>query len=475
MTPLLNVVPPGHHTLQQSNCISGASVLEQLGIDNTSLRSLKPRWKRSHYRAVMNWLTKYSPPLDAPNIERVRGFLEAFQHLCHAEAWDHAYTVLVAPLPTPTHDDLGAQLGVWGYYQEQALVYRSLYQKLDSHVDALCLKGLGAARHALNDFEDARHCYETSYRLFEAQGQSEEVAWLLHSFGQLEADQGEGEQARPYYEQALQRFRTLHHFSGIARVLNDLARLEANRGAEAIARHYFEESLEIHYHRLATADQLGCAWAHYDFGWFLAGQEEYREARHHSKKALEMFRGVEHRLGMAWALYSLGILKVNTGQYGSARVCTHKALDLFRTLGDRVGIAWACHILGRVAFMTQEYTLMHEYYRDSLRIHQEQHNRPGIAYALEGFAYWAIALNNPQGGVRLLSAATALREALGFPLPRPDRIAYDWSMASARAQLTPASFDLAWAAGKALSLEQAMMETHTLTATIPSAGHYTRL
>ena len=38
---------------------SSDSVLAELGIDRTDLKSIKPRWKRTQYRAIVNWLTKY--------------------------------------------------------------------------------------------------------------------------------------------------------------------------------------------------------------------------------------------------------------------------------------------------------------------------------------------------------------------------------------------------------------------------------
>lgn len=193
-------------------------------------------------------------------------------------------------------------------------------------------------------------------------------------------------------------------------------------------------------------------------GWFLASQGEYVEAHRHSKKALELFRAVEHRLGVAWSLYSLGILMVNVGKPASACVYTKRALELFRELGDRVGIAWARHIMGRIALSTKEYALMNESYQESLSIHQEQQNQTGIAYALEGFAHLAVAQNHPERGARLFGAAEALRERLRFPLPHPDRIGYEQGITATRAQLDAATFTMAWTAGRTMSLEQAIAE-----------------
>jgi hypothetical protein len=42
---------------------TGDSVLSQLNIESHSISQIKVHWKRSHYRAAINWLTQYRPPL----------------------------------------------------------------------------------------------------------------------------------------------------------------------------------------------------------------------------------------------------------------------------------------------------------------------------------------------------------------------------------------------------------------------------
>jgi hypothetical protein len=38
---------------------SEESGLGELGIEPAALKSIKPRWKHTYYRVVINWLTKY--------------------------------------------------------------------------------------------------------------------------------------------------------------------------------------------------------------------------------------------------------------------------------------------------------------------------------------------------------------------------------------------------------------------------------
>ena len=71
-----------HITSEQVNITpSSESILAELGIEPTKLKSIKPRWKRTQYRAIINWLTKYKPLPEASNLEKVKGLLEGFFHL----------------------------------------------------------------------------------------------------------------------------------------------------------------------------------------------------------------------------------------------------------------------------------------------------------------------------------------------------------------------------------------------------------
>jgi hypothetical protein len=101
-------------TLQEVSITpSGDLVLAELGIDPTDLKSIKPRWKRTQYRAIVNWLANYKPPPDTSHIEEVKGFLEAFHHLCEIEAWEEARKILSTVINTPSYEQLHNQLRYW--------------------------------------------------------------------------------------------------------------------------------------------------------------------------------------------------------------------------------------------------------------------------------------------------------------------------------------------------------------------------
>ncbi|HBK64188.1 MAG TPA: hypothetical protein DD000_11870, partial [Cyanobacteria bacterium UBA11166] len=123
---------------------SGELMLTNLGIkmSSPSLDNISP-WEFAHYMAVENWLTEYKPQPNANNLEKVRGFLEAFHHLCEVEAWETASKILFSQTNLPNTKELHKQLGTWGYYREQIELYSRILNKSNPELDCILLHGLG--------------------------------------------------------------------------------------------------------------------------------------------------------------------------------------------------------------------------------------------------------------------------------------------------------------------------------------------
>ncbi|NJL50049.1 MAG: hypothetical protein HC929_24960, partial [Leptolyngbyaceae cyanobacterium SM2_5_2] len=74
-------------------------------------------WEAAEQQAAHLWLTAYQPAPDAPNLETVRGYLEAFDHCYEAQDWDKTKNIFFNSLDKG--NKLYWQLGIWGYYSEQ--------------------------------------------------------------------------------------------------------------------------------------------------------------------------------------------------------------------------------------------------------------------------------------------------------------------------------------------------------------------
>lgn len=162
--------------------LSGEEILVQLGIEPGSLSSMRSHWKRASYRAVINWLTKqYAPPPTASNIERVKGVLQAFDHLCEPEVedWKAASRILAIRLHTATNDFLPDQLRTWGYYQKLIALYEKLLDKLEPGGEFVCLKGLCDAHLSQGEYRQALERYEQALPLIRAIGDRQAEGAIL--------------------------------------------------------------------------------------------------------------------------------------------------------------------------------------------------------------------------------------------------------------------------------------------------------
>jgi len=144
------------------------------------------------------------------------------------------------------------------------------------------------------------------------------------------------------------------------------------------------------------------------------------------------------------------------GDYPQALSRLEQSLAQFRDLGHILGVGQTLTVLGRVAHAQANDGTAARYFAESLALLRETAISESQYAVLEGLAGVAAAQGNPGRAARLFGAVEARREALGEPLPLAYRAGYEHDVTTARAQLDDATFAAAWAAGQAMSLEQAI-------------------
>jgi tetratricopeptide (TPR) repeat protein len=162
--------------------------------------------------------------------------------------------------------------------------------------------------------------------------------------------------------------------------------------------------------------------------------------------------------GSAWSLINLGRIAYLQGDIVRALPLFEESLALFRDLDMRDGVAQVLLELARVARVQGDHNRAAARFAESLALCREVENARGTVYCLAGLAGIAAASGQPERAARLFGAAEALRESAGLPLPPVYRAEYDRDVAATRAQIDEAAFAAAWAACRALPLEQASAE-----------------
>lgn len=311
------------------------------------------------------------------------------------------------------------------------------------------LEGVGRWEEAATHYEDSlqqsppeawchlAECQQALGSLRSRQGEHEAaLTWLLAAKAGLEA-QGTQPEARAL----------------LSRVLTDLAFVYYRRGEYERVEHYYG-------HSLALARELGekqaMAGALAGLGHVACDQGRYELARTHYAESLALAREIGFKKGMASALNNLGVVAYDQGDYPTAHHYQAESLALAREIGNQLSVTISLNNLGLLGLAQGSAEEAHRHYQESLTLARELGDKQLIAYGLVGMAGVAALAQAPQQAARLGAAAQQLLRSLGVVLEPEEQAAYERALQVARAALDPATFDIAWAEGEALSLEGAI-------------------
>jgi predicted ATPase/class 3 adenylate cyclase/DNA-binding XRE family transcriptional regulator/catechol 2,3-dioxygenase-like lactoylglutathione lyase family enzyme len=195
-----------------------------------------------------------------------------------------------------------------------------------------------------------------------------------------------------------------------------------------------------------------------NLGRVASDQGDLERAKAFYTEGLTLAREPGDRREIVALLTNLGHVASRQGDLERAKAFYTEGLTLARELGDRDQMALSLNNLGDVAWKQGELSQAEGLMRESLMAYRELGDPRRCALVLESLAETAGAAGQGERAAHLLGAATALRERLGTPLTASSQADVEQAVAEARAALGEEAWAAAFAAGKALSLEQAIAE-----------------
>ncbi|HEX9441154.1 MAG TPA: tetratricopeptide repeat protein, partial [Roseiflexaceae bacterium] len=279
--------------------------------------------------------------------------------------------------------------------------------------------------------------------------QSEGRRWLAGALTQVAVDSTEPE---------ARRLR--------ANVLSAAGNLALYQSDAVAGRTLLEESLALFQE---LGDSWGIAYVLLNLGVSYHQQDDLRQAERLIEQSLASFRTLGDSWGIAWALrFLMGVHADAAGsgdsQHQSSRVMVllEESLVHFRAVGDLFGIAAALGSLGSIAAKQGDDRRAHVLLAESLALKHEVGGRLGVARTLMDFAGLVAAQGQQRAelerATRLYAAAEALEDSISFVYANVDGAAHQRTIAMLRTQLSEAAFAAAWAAGQAMTLEQAIAD-----------------
>ena len=235
----------------------------------------------------------------------------------------------------------------------------------------------------------------------------------LYGVGQLALERGDYERTEALAREELALAEGIGDESGMGNALTHLGMVAETRGDLRNAASFLEEGIT---HCRKAGDIGAIERALGSLGHVFRAHGDYARATQTFEEALEEARSVNLTWVVATVLTSLGHLAREQGDYHRAISCYQESLALHRDFGTTGYIAWS----------------------------------------FEGMAMAVGALGQHERAAQLCAAADRIREQEHAPRPPAEQQLYDQTVAAAQAALGDEHIEQAWAAGRMLSLDDAI-------------------
>jgi tetratricopeptide (TPR) repeat protein len=191
-------------------------------------------------------------------------------------------------------------------------------------------------------------------------------------------------------------------------------------------------------------------------GCWLLRNKNIPQAIAQVEEGLAIFRALGDKAGIAAGLVNRGIGALYQSEYLQAEALFREGLGSCKARKDWRSIANALNNLGLALIFQDKSEEAVPLLRDSLISTQKMQDKSGIAASLDSFATVAQRQGQPQRAARLFGAAQKLDETLQTCLSPDGLPGHAQSVLAVRSQLGAATFDVAFAEGRALSMDRAI-------------------
>lgn len=279
-------------------------------------------------------------------------------------------------------------------------------------------------------------------------------AKALQGAAVLAGPQGDYRHARACLEQSLRIYEQEEDRLGIAEVLHHISVLANEQGEYQVARECLERSLPLWE---AMQDLHGLAANHNGLGLTTIHQEDFDAARIHFEESARIYRQLGDLARQAVLLNNLAGIAFRCAEYPRAQVLWKDALALFRSQSNRVAIAVTLHNLGELSYRMGAMPDARRFLLESIHLrHALGNSAAGLVRSFASLSWVERAACAYDRATQLLASAEALRSRTGTVVSAQDRALYEKERSLLETLLTPATFEAYWAAGLAMSIDQAV-------------------
>jgi tetratricopeptide (TPR) repeat protein len=299
-----------------------------------------------------------------------------------------------------------------------------------------------------------------SQALFQESGDKAGMANILRLQGALSRTRGMYKVARRLLEEALVIYKQTGNSRRMMNIREDLAQIALSQCNYADARMLLEENLTY----CQTEDlQYFTAYSLYDLAQVLfLSQADLVEASRLAERSMSLFKARGDRRFMAFVFCLQGKIHFVQGAENEARSLLEESIVTFKAIEDRYGTVES--LIAHARFMTHQgnYEEARADYAESCRLLRLIGEKRLSAECLEGMGEVAVGLGKLEWAVQLWGTAAEVRANIGAPMHRIYRPFYREAVSTARRLLGDEGFQSAWATGRKVPVEQALLRLEEL-------------
>ena len=292
-------------------------------------------------------------------------------------------------------------------------IARDLEGGSGSETDAELLTGLLYLTFSRSDLVGAERIGEEALALWRALDNPRGIALVLICLGQVRYTTGDFGTPHLLFGESLALWRSIGEPLGIARCLSELATLSIITGDGARALQYLEEAVAI-------------------------------------------YERVGDRAGLTRSRLDLGLFAMLSGDLHTAIPALIEGVGMCRMLGDNHHLGWGLFYLGASCCFAGDLETASAALEESLGTQDETGSKYGMAFTMLGFA----ALRHRQGrhevAATLCGAVTTLLQLSGISMNPAVHQIYLHESHSVREALGAPVFERAYAAGRDLTIDEAV-------------------
>ena len=284
-------------------------------------------------------------------------------------------------------------------------------------------------------------------------GELKMIAQALSQVGVLACNKGQFESAQSAYQESLSLFETLEEMSNIFDARSVLGWLAWYRGDMVTAYALLEENLR---QARQAGNQYGIINVLGHLIHVARTTGNYAYARALCDENMTLHQRTGHKQNIANAYNHRGHIEICVGDYAAAAADFEAAIQVARELRSPTLETPFLINRAKAARLQGDLVRASALCRKAMLIYRDRRDRRGLLNALVAFANLAVAQEQNGVAARLLGTVSSIWEAMEDVRPVTEQRLDREVIEAARAGMEADDFATAWAAGRAMSLDQSL-------------------